>query len=176
MRDTFLGVSADHFSEDFLGPVEQDHCTVLENQDDGFGYYEDGVQRTLTDEQITMFRHSEIQTILRERRHKKEAEVDSGLISSADDREVDIEDGEVEDEELQEREIAAATPEVSRQSRKRKRKKSKQNHPAKPDLRKRTWDKVDEGLAGLDYDEATGVADGTRQLYTQRRRISYNDD
>ncbi|KAJ4287929.1 hypothetical protein N0V90_011944 [Kalmusia sp. IMI 367209] len=41
--------------------------------DDSLGYYEDGVKRTLTDEQITMFRHSEIQRILLERRRRKEA-------------------------------------------------------------------------------------------------------
>ncbi|KAK5458403.1 hypothetical protein LTS15_004483 [Exophiala xenobiotica] len=42
--------------------------------DDGFGYYEDGVKRTLTDEQIRMFRHSEIQRLVSERRAAKEAE------------------------------------------------------------------------------------------------------
>ncbi|KAI9714234.1 MAG: hypothetical protein M1812_006455 [Candelaria pacifica] len=40
--------------------------------DDGLGYYADGVKRTLTEEQIAMFRHSEIQTLLRERRHARE--------------------------------------------------------------------------------------------------------
>ncbi|KAK7183473.1 hypothetical protein DPSP01_010578 [Paraphaeosphaeria sporulosa] len=41
--------------------------------DDGLGYYEDGVKRTLTDEEIAIFRHSEIQRILLERRRRKEA-------------------------------------------------------------------------------------------------------
>ena len=40
--------------------------------DDGLGYYPDGVKRTLTDDQIAMFRHSEIQTLLRERRRRRE--------------------------------------------------------------------------------------------------------
>ncbi|KAF2772114.1 hypothetical protein EJ03DRAFT_324957 [Teratosphaeria nubilosa] len=40
--------------------------------DDGLGYYPDGVKRTLTDEQIAMFRHSEIQELLRERRLLRE--------------------------------------------------------------------------------------------------------
>ena len=40
--------------------------------DDGLGYYPDGTKRTLTDEQIAMFRHSEIQSILRKRRLQKE--------------------------------------------------------------------------------------------------------
>ncbi|PSN63351.1 hypothetical protein BS50DRAFT_637850 [Corynespora cassiicola Philippines] len=40
--------------------------------DDGLGYYEDGFKRTLTDEQIAIFRHSEIQAILRERRRQRD--------------------------------------------------------------------------------------------------------
>ena len=39
---------------------------------DDLGYYADGVKRTLTDEQIAMFRHSEIYSILRERQVLKE--------------------------------------------------------------------------------------------------------
>lgn len=38
------------------------------------GFYEDGTPRILTDEQIAMFRHSEIQQILAERRRKKAKE------------------------------------------------------------------------------------------------------
>ena len=44
---------------------------ILENAGgedvDELGYYPDGVKRTLTDEQIAMFRHSEIYSILRKR-------------------------------------------------------------------------------------------------------------
>ncbi|EFQ85340.1 hypothetical protein CFE70_001268 [Pyrenophora teres f. teres 0-1] len=47
--------------------------------DDGLGYYPDDTKRTLTDEQIAMFRHSEIQAILRKRRLRKE----DGEISDA---------------------------------------------------------------------------------------------
>ena len=39
---------------------------------DDLGHYPDGVKRTLTDEQIAMFRHSEIYSILRERQVLKE--------------------------------------------------------------------------------------------------------
>lgn len=49
--------------------------------DDGLGYYPDSVKRTLTDEQVAIFRHSEIQTILRERRQlqlQQEDEEDCG--------------------------------------------------------------------------------------------------
>lgn len=45
---------------------------VPEVQNDDLGYYPDGVKRTLTDDQIAMFRHSEIYSILRERQVRKE--------------------------------------------------------------------------------------------------------
>ncbi|KAJ0414290.1 hypothetical protein BJY00DRAFT_295413 [Aspergillus carlsbadensis] len=45
-----------------------------DDDDDGLGYYPDGVKRTLTDEQIRIFRHSEIHAILRERQIKQENE------------------------------------------------------------------------------------------------------
>lgn len=41
-------------------------------EDDELGYYPDGVKRTLTDDQIAMFRHSEIYAILRERQVRQE--------------------------------------------------------------------------------------------------------
>ncbi|KAI4915816.1 hypothetical protein J4E90_004262 [Alternaria incomplexa] len=49
--------------------------------DDGLGYYPDGTKRTLTDEQIAMFRHSEIHAMLRKRRVRKE----NGEISDDND-------------------------------------------------------------------------------------------
>jgi hypothetical protein len=45
----------------------------------------------------------------------------------------------------------------------------------KPDLRKRTWDKVDTGLESLDYEEGTG-SNAAIPRPSQRRRISYDDD
>lgn len=44
----------------------------VEDEDDGLGYYHDGVKRTLTDDQIAMFRHSEIYSIVRKRQVLKE--------------------------------------------------------------------------------------------------------
>ncbi|KAH0372750.1 hypothetical protein KCU65_g852, partial [Aureobasidium melanogenum] len=65
-----------HFSNLSSEPSNrhQDAQVDLEEDfdDDGLGYYSDGVKRTLTDDQIAMFRHSEIQTLLRERRRKRE--------------------------------------------------------------------------------------------------------
>ncbi|KAL9126221.1 MAG: hypothetical protein Q9217_004701 [Psora testacea] len=43
-----------------------------EIEDDDLGYYADGKKRTLTDEQIAMFRHSEIYCIVRGRQVRKE--------------------------------------------------------------------------------------------------------
>ena len=41
-------------------------------ENDDLGHYPDGTKRTLTDDQIAMFRHSEIYSILRERQVRKE--------------------------------------------------------------------------------------------------------
>ncbi|KAK4938098.1 hypothetical protein LTR10_021419 [Elasticomyces elasticus] len=48
--------------------------TPLVPQEDDLGHYEDGTKRTLTDGQIAMFRNSEIQKLLRERRLRREEE------------------------------------------------------------------------------------------------------
>jgi hypothetical protein len=50
-----------------------------EGEDDGLGYYPDGVERTLTDEQIAMFRHTEIQAIARELGQAQEGNASSGV-------------------------------------------------------------------------------------------------
>ena len=59
-------------------------------EDDGLGYYPDGTKRTLTDEQIAMFRHSEIQAILRQRRLQKENGQSSESKSTAANTTVDV--------------------------------------------------------------------------------------
>ena len=52
---------------------------IFRAEDDDLGYYPDGNKRTLTNEQIAMFRHSEIYSILRERQVRKEnLEADGG--------------------------------------------------------------------------------------------------
>ena len=53
----------------------EDHDQGAENFDEddcNLGFYPDGVKRTLTDEQIAMFRHSEIYALYRERQIRKE--------------------------------------------------------------------------------------------------------
>ncbi|RDW81694.1 DUF3807 domain-containing protein [Aspergillus mulundensis] len=51
-----------------------DEADEEDNKDDDLGYYPDGVKRTLTDEQIRIFRHSEVHALLRERQIAKENE------------------------------------------------------------------------------------------------------
>ncbi|KAF2674338.1 hypothetical protein BT63DRAFT_474097 [Microthyrium microscopicum] len=41
-------------------------------EDDGLGHYPDGTKRTLTDEQVAIFRHSELQELLRKHRRAME--------------------------------------------------------------------------------------------------------
>jgi hypothetical protein len=53
-------------------PTKEVYEEIYEEYDDGLGYHPDGVKRTLTDEQIALFRHTEIQTIIRERLRKRE--------------------------------------------------------------------------------------------------------
>lgn len=204
----FLATSTTHFAEQFLGPVEEEEQGVLE--DDDLGYYEDGTKRTLTDEQIAIFRHSEIQALLRARRHAAEAKQDEedgqgqkkspeggredGLLQE-DEHEQDQLEEDLEAGELGEAADSSITnlpcsPPVTKTKQSKKRGKKSQKaiqrnasgpsqksffkQNIKPDLRKRTWDKVDTGLESLDYDEGEPGAASTRPM--QRRRISYDDD
>lgn len=45
-------------------------------EEEDLGYYKDGTKRMLTDEQIEIFRHSEIHTLLRERERLREEEAE----------------------------------------------------------------------------------------------------
>ncbi|KAI4193818.1 MAG: hypothetical protein LQ346_003828 [Caloplaca aetnensis] len=54
-----------------------------DEEEDNLGCYPDGVKRTLTDEQISMFRHSEIYSLLRKRQLQKENQETDGDASTA---------------------------------------------------------------------------------------------
>ncbi|KAF2088162.1 hypothetical protein K490DRAFT_56175 [Saccharata proteae CBS 121410] len=73
---SFFSASVPSFSTQDLGSYDTQDCGWEEEyeEDDGLGYYPDGVKRTLTDEQIAIFRHSEIQALLREKRLREEDE------------------------------------------------------------------------------------------------------
>lgn len=171
----FSSASIDHFSACFLGPVEEIEVYAEEEEEgDSLGYYDDGVKRTLTDEQIAMFRHSEIETLLREKRRSDEAKSDMVW---------DMEREAVED--LGPNTKASETPptplkEVQERHTKpsmedQKKKKSHFKRNIKPDLRKRTWDKVDSGLETLDYEDDVAGPSAKRTTGPQRRTVSYDD-
>ncbi|KAL2169833.1 hypothetical protein VTG60DRAFT_5574 [Thermothelomyces hinnuleus] len=175
----FSKFSRDHFEAHFLRPEHQPASTATydgadgdgeeyyeEEEDDGLGYYPDGVKRTLTDEQIAIFRHSEIEA-LRRARESFPSKRPKNTKSSEDATQDMSEEGEIS---------SVTPPPTAKRSKKRKRGKSKNkaNSGGEPiDLRKRTWDVVDKGLPTLDYgeDNLEPVETGT----FQRRRISYED-
>ncbi|KAL1879544.1 hypothetical protein Plec18167_004001 [Paecilomyces lecythidis] len=70
-----------NFSHDQTQLVESEY---YEEEDDFLGYYPDGVKRTLTNEQIRIFRHSEIHAILRERQLEEEQRIQEEEDAAAD--------------------------------------------------------------------------------------------
>ncbi|RDA86028.1 hypothetical protein CP532_4712 [Ophiocordyceps camponoti-leonardi (nom. inval.)] len=113
--------------QELQGAIFQEYASA---DDDGLGYYPDGVKRTLTDEQIEMFRQSE----LRELRREQQPE-------SAERPKSDEAD-----------EVVEHRPSTRGVKRKKKGKNNGTAKQPKPDLRKRTWDVVEPGLDTLDYD------------------------
>ncbi|KAL1835609.1 hypothetical protein VTJ49DRAFT_6336 [Mycothermus thermophilus] len=188
----FSTLATDHFQAHFLRPSshppahddvthpaaddEQDQYYEEEEDDDGLGYYPDGVKRTLTDEQIAIFRHSEIEALRRARESQSQSRNNNNH-SNPSHHDEDAAQSGSEDGEVSSPLTTAAT--AAKKSKKRKR--GKQNNRLRPgdegfiDLRKRTWDVVDKGLATLDYgeEENTGPADDSSRI--QRRCISYDD-
>lgn len=177
-REThFDKLATDHFQAHFLRPdhppaadvtsTAADEEEYYEEEDDGLGYYSDGVKRTLTDEQIAIFRHSELEALRRERESSKPSNTTTTI--PEEDAAQDLSEGEV----------SSATPSATaKKPKKRKRGKPKNNNTnkngAEPiDLRKRTWDVVDTGLATLDYGEEDNKPVEAGAI--QRRRISYDD-
>jgi hypothetical protein len=172
----FSNIVADHFQAHFLRPDHPPaenitfHAADDEEyyeEDDGLGYYPDGVKRTLTDEQIAIFRHSELEAL----RRAKESSLNKKVTTTNPDEDAAqsmSEDGEV----------PSAPSATAKKSKKRKRGKSKNNNKHRNgeepiDLRKRTWDVVDKGLATLDYGEEDNEPAEASAI--QRRRISYDD-
>ena len=73
-KEDLLAFQLSHFGDDtkpedwFVDAqtaIDYDPATAADEEED-LGYYDDGVKRTLTDEQIAMFRHSEIQQLVRD--------------------------------------------------------------------------------------------------------------
>lgn len=121
----------------------------------------------------------------RERRHAEEArDANDGPVQGEQSEWVeDAEDGEV-DESMADAPLLVVPeqsttqqPNSSAKGRNKKQKNKKGNFKqnVKPDLRKRTWDKVEQGLGGLDYGEDEGGAAPGTGPTPGRRRISYED-
>jgi len=169
----FLRPLTEHFTAHFFRPEKiNEHHDVLaadedeyiedEEEDDGLGYYHDGVKRTLTDEQIAIFRHSELEALRRSRESTK--------IRKATVPETEAgEEGEVS-----EGEVSSSTPAVAVKKKQKRRRGKKKSDEEPVDLRKRTWDVVEAGLATLDYGEEENEQP-TQEKAAQRRRISYDD-
>ncbi|PHH58928.1 hypothetical protein CDD81_4078 [Ophiocordyceps australis] len=108
-------------------------------EQDDLGYYHDGVKRTLTDEQINIFRQSELRD---ERRRQEQA-----LKAQSQSAHVDENQDDWQTPKRQ------SPPQNMSQTRKNKKRGApKGKCEPKPDLRKRTWDVVEKGLDSLDYD------------------------
>jgi len=127
-----------------------------EDGDDALGYYPDGVKRTLTDEQIEIFRHSELHALRRTtKKHSKDIVAlsrprPSKSASLAEDSPSAVNKIRVA-HDLPKNEVQPAK--TGAKKRKRRGKQIQQtNHEPKVDLRKRTWDVVEPGLDSLDYD------------------------
>ncbi|RYP73386.1 hypothetical protein DL771_003654 [Monosporascus sp. 5C6A] len=191
----FSNAAVELFKAEFLTPgnaPENEHfCDDYyydgyEEEDDGLGYYPDGVKRTLTDEQIAIFRHSEIESLRRAQSKIDKTRAESAAMLQAsrvgdqtavaedDDGELRAasEDGELESEKPTAAELRRMKRKRAKQSKKEKRKFQPEQ---KEDLRKRTWDKVEAGMDSLDYDGLETAYDATSNHTAQRRRISYED-
>jgi hypothetical protein len=172
----FSKLATDQFQAQFLQPDHPppeeitydaaDDEEYYEEEDDGLGYYPDGVKRTLTDEQIAIFRHSELEALRRARESSNSGKTTT-MKPEEDAAHHMSEDGEVSS-------APSATAKHSKKRKRGKSKKNKTNNGVEPiDLRKRTWDVVDKGLATLDYGEENN--EPVEASAIQRRRISYDD-
>ncbi|KAK7713477.1 hypothetical protein SLS64_004727 [Diaporthe eres] len=178
------------FTTDFLNPdkakqdpeiqhYEGDDEAYYEDDedDDGLGYYPDGVKRTLTDEQIAMFRHSETQALQRagerasnRRNSSSPPPTHAPVEALEDDR---SEDGELLDN-VSNAGVVATKKKKNKKKKKRGSGNGKRHYSPDPERRKRTWDVVETGLDGLDYGES-GQSQTQTSPARQRRRITYDD-
>jgi hypothetical protein len=94
----------EHILHGIDNEATEEYC---EEEENALGYYEDGTPRTLTDEQIAMFRHSEIQAIIRKRRLKRE---NNDVSDQGDTEEGEAEDSVAEDSSKVKSPASHATP------------------------------------------------------------------
>ncbi|CAI7589729.1 unnamed protein product [Penicillium glandicola] len=160
--DDLQAFHAKHFpsQQSAVFPPENEQST-----DEDLGYYPDGVKRTLTDEQIRIFRHSEIHALLRERQLKDdEAQYQARMQSSLDDGSESKSDSALEKRPLDAESQKQAGDRKRSQSRKGPRRHTPEDAPSKL----------------LDYgDESNQTQMGrpaaSQMPYQGRRIISYDD-
>lgn len=160
----FSQSAADHFDSHFIRPDRgrdqraSNHHTNQEEQppehhydddDDGLGYYEDGTKRTLTDEQIAMFRHSELEAV-RRAQDRSGSHRRSTIPTSEKNITHNTTNGETD--EVPPRSESRVPFHKANSQHHGKSRKAKGREQAEPDRRKRTWDVVELGLESLDYD------------------------
>ncbi|KAI6283923.1 hypothetical protein MCOR27_003000 [Pyricularia oryzae] len=159
----FSETALSHFATQFLSAEDHDGAEEAD-YDDGLGYYPDGVKRTITDEQIEIFRHSELEA---ERRKAEKVR--------------NREDGEIDDDQATALTEITSLPSLETDAKTKKKKKKKggkgknRRQEVKPDLRKRTWDVVDVGMYNLDYDGEAGSASHEGNP-AKRRQVCYEED
>lgn len=175
------------FVQDFLSPNESEQTAnhvewdgeYYEEEDDGLGYYPDGVKRTLTDEQIAMFRHSELQE-LEKAKEKRQSSTRHRRNTSSPTPPILDEGKGSEDGEVGENLGVPFTPLPTKKKNKKKKKKrgsgnsNKKQWEPDPERRKRTWDVVETGLDELAYDDSE-QSGGAAEPAPQRRRITYEE-
>lgn len=147
-----------------------------DEDEDGLGYYPDGVKRTLTDEQIDMFRHSETQALRRAQERASKRRSSSPPPPTHVPKE-DLEDDRPEAGELLNDVSNMGIVAAKKKNKKKKKRGSgngKRHYSPDPERRKRTWDVVETGLDGLDYGES-GQSQAQTSPARQRRRITYDD-
>lgn len=135
LRDFYLRHFATHPDSSDTTDVHSDSLKATDDADaaeeDDLGYYPDGVKRTLTDDQIAMFRHSEIQALVRARRHRQEAgepELTSSELQAqiAVDAEVDGDMSDGKKTGGQKRKLGPGKPGGSKKNRRKQKKKKEE--------------------------------------------------
>ncbi|KAJ9309570.1 hypothetical protein DTO217A2_860 [Paecilomyces variotii] len=146
-----------------------------EEDDDGLGYYPDGVKRTLTDEQIRIFRHSEIHAILRKRQLEEERRLQE-VEDAAADQALEESDKDAAGRSTAKGPVHSINPDQTSMDRKTDASVPKSSGGS--DHRK-----GDQGVSGLDYDDDSSYRVNTRDdaaaaaasRFAGRRIISYDD-
>ncbi|KAJ5818189.1 hypothetical protein N7474_003780 [Penicillium riverlandense] len=163
-------------------PATLPEYTNEQNADDDpdLGFYPDGVQRTLTDEQIRIFRHSEIHALLRERQLREddeEYEVRRGKsLTGDDDENQDVDAGDEEPTQSSRQEAVDGDTQLKSVHEEKKSKKTKKKSTTKN--RGETVpvsEPLDYSEDNLGHDTPQTERPVSNVPYSGRRIVSYDD-